>query len=147
MKKLLSILILTVGFTVSTQAQKRNKTKDHKLTIEQKTDLEIKKMTLKLDLTPAQQDQVRPLIKEQVVKKQQMKAKRKALRKSDNKPTSDEVYLVKAQVLDSKIANKAEMKRILNKQQYERFEKMNERKIKRFVDLTKTNKKVNYEDN
>lgn len=43
MKKALTLLILAVGFTVTTQAQKRDKTKHEKLTVEQKTELAVKK--------------------------------------------------------------------------------------------------------
>ncbi|WP_417785368.1 Spy/CpxP family protein refolding chaperone [Tenacibaculum sp.] len=131
MKKLLTLLILAVSFTVTTQAQKRDKTKHEELSTEQKTELAVKKMTLQLDLTEAQQNQIRPLIAEQVAERQKMWAKRKAMKESGKKATADERYAMKSHMLDKKIAHKSEMKRILNKQQYERYEKMNARKMKR----------------
>ncbi|REH54549.1 hypothetical protein C7448_10269 [Tenacibaculum gallaicum] len=131
MKRLLTILILAVGFTVTTQAQKRDKAKHEKLTVEQKTELAVKKMTLQLDLTEAQQRQVKPLIAEQVAKRQEMWAKRKAMKKSGNKLTADQKYAMKSKMLDKQIAYKTKMKRILNEQQYERYEKMTARKMKR----------------
>lgn len=126
MKKLIAVLVLAVGFTVTTQAQKENKRQ--KLTVEQQTELQVKKLTLKLDLTEAQQNQIKPLIAKQVAKRQEMRVKRKAMKESDKKPTAEERYEMKNKMLDKQIAFKAEMKRILNEQQYERFEKMSARK-------------------
>ncbi|MGG6230308.1 Spy/CpxP family protein refolding chaperone [Tenacibaculum sp. SDUM215027] len=131
MKKLLTILILAVGFTVTTQAQRGDKVKHEKLTAEQKTELAVKKMTLQLDLTEAQQRQIKPLIAEQVSERQEMWTKRKAMKESGNKPTADQRYAMKSKMLDKQIAHKTEMKRILNEQQYERYEKMTARKMKR----------------
>lgn len=131
MKKLLTLLILAVSFTVTSQAQRGNKAKHEKLTTEQKTELAVKKMTLQLDLTEAQQKQIKPLVAKQVVERQKMWAKRKAMKKSGSKPTADERYAMKSKILDKQIAYKTEMKRILNEQQYERYEKMTARKMKR----------------
>lgn len=131
MKKLLTILILAVGFTVTTQAQKKDKSKHEELSTEQKTELAVKKMTLQLDLTEAQQRQIKPLIAKQVAEKQKMWAKRKTMKQSGKKATADERYAMKSKMLDKQIAHKAEMKRILNEQQYERYEKMTARKMKR----------------
>ncbi|WP_428740728.1 hypothetical protein [Tenacibaculum sp.] len=131
MKKLLTVLVLMVGFTVTTQAQRDHKGKHDQLTVEQQTDLAVKKMTLKLDLTASQQNQLRPLITKQVVERREMRAKRKAMKESGNKPTTEERYAMKNKILDKQIAYKAEMKRILNKEQYGRFEKMTARKMNR----------------
>ncbi|MEE3999749.1 hypothetical protein V1T75_05300 [Tenacibaculum sp. FZY0031] len=131
MKKLLTLLILAVGFTATTQAQKRNKAEHEKLTVAQKTELAIKKMTLQLDLTEAQQKQITPLIAKQVAERQNMWAKKKAMKESGKKATADERYAMKTKMLDKQIAYKSEMKRILNEQQYERYEKMTARKMKR----------------
>ena len=131
MKKVIAVLILAVGFTVTTQAQRGNKEGHEELTVEQQTELAVKKMTLKLDLTASQQNQLRPLIAKQVAERQEMRAKRKAMKESGNKPTSEERYAMKNKMLDKQIAYKAEMKRILNKEQYGRFEKMAARKMNR----------------
>ena len=131
MKKLLTVLVLAVGFTVTTQAQQGDKGKREQLTVEQQTELRLKKMTLKLDLTDAQQKQIKPLIAKQIAERQEMRAKGKATKVSDSKPTTEERYAMKNKMLDKQIAYKAEMKRILNEQQYERFEKMAARKMNR----------------
>ncbi len=131
MKKLLTVLVLAVGFTITTQAQRGDKSKREQLSVEQQTELEVKKMTLKLDLTEAQQNQIKPLITKQVTEKQKMREEFKAMKKSDKKPSADERYAMKSKMLDSQIAHKTAMKDILNEQQYERYEKMAAKKMQK----------------
>lgn len=130
MKKVASILILVVAFAFNAQAQKKGNKKEHdgergpKLTVEQHTDLAVKKMTLVLDLTDKQQEQIKPLINAQAASKKAEMLKRKENRDAKKKPTSDEIYAMKSAHLDHQIAFKAKMKEILNKEQFEKFEKM-----------------------
>lgn len=119
MKKLIAVLVLAVGFTVTTQAQKENKRQQ--LTVEQQTELEIKKMTLSYDLTPAQQRDIKPLLIKKFNNRRAMKEERKAMKESGKKLSTEERYEMKNKMLDKQIAFKAEMKRILNEQQYEKF--------------------------
>ncbi|MGB1042180.1 MAG: hypothetical protein ACPGU6_02210 [Tenacibaculum sp.] len=127
MKKLVTVLMLTIGFTLATQAQREKRNNHELLTNEQQTELAVKKMTLKLDLTPAQQRQIKPLLAEKIADRKAMKKKRKAMKengKKREKLSADERYAKKSEMLDKQIAFKGEMKRILNEKQYERFEKM-----------------------
>jgi hypothetical protein len=63
MKKIASIVLLVFAFTLTTQAQKgKKKMRAEKLSTEQQTILAVKKMTLALDLTTSQQNQLKPLI-------------------------------------------------------------------------------------
>ena len=78
MKKIIGILVLAVVFTISNHAQKGKRGDFEKLTKEQQTELAVKKMTLKLDLTPAQQRQIKPLLAQRVTKRKALYAKRKA---------------------------------------------------------------------
>lgn len=128
MKKVAVIVILMLGFTLTTQAQKKQKFE--KLSLEQRTELRIKQMTLALDLTPTQANQIKPLIAEQVKERKEMRKKHKELRKSDKKPTADERYAMKMAKLDKQIAFKNKMKQVLNEKQYEKFEKTIKRKMK-----------------
>lgn len=141
MKKLLTVLVLAVGFTVTTHAQKANNNKRQQLTVEQQTDLAVKKMTLKLDLNEAQQSQIKPLIAEKIAERKKMSAKRKAMKDSKNKPTADERYEMESKMLDKQIAFKKEMKHILNEDQYKRFEKMAAKKMKKHKKIGKRIKK------
>lgn len=131
MKKIASILVLVFAFTITTQAQKKRKQERPQLTTEQKVDLAVKKMALNLDLSAAQQNKIKPLIAQKMANHKSMIEKRRALRKADKKPTSDEIYEMRSKQLDNQIAMKKEMKNILNKDQFEKFEKMNKgRKMK-----------------
>lgn len=124
MRKLASLLVLVFAFTLTTQAQKKRKEKRPKLTIEQHTDLALKKMTLALDLTEKQKNKIQPLLKLQATKRTAAMEKRKEMRKNRTKPTADEMYKMQAERLDDKIAMKNKMKSILNAEQFEKFTKM-----------------------
>jgi len=126
MKNLATILAFVFAFTFTTQAQKQKK-RSHKrpqLTIEQHTNLAIKKITLDLDLSENQQNKIKPLIAAKMTERKAFMEKRKEARKERKKPTADEVYALKSKVLDNQIAMRNSMKEILNKEQFEKFEKM-----------------------
>jgi len=124
MKKFITMIVLALGVTISTQAQKKNKEDKTPLTVAQKTTLAVKKMTLKLDLTDKQIKQVTPLIQKQVAERKAMHDARKALKESGKKPSADERFEHANKKLDSKIAFKSKMKQILNEEQFAKFEKM-----------------------
>lgn len=124
MRNLVNILVLVFAFSLTTTAQKKRKDKRPKLSIEQHTNLAIKKMTLALDLTEKQQIQIKPLLQAQAEKRKAAKEKREEMRKNNTKPTADEMYKMQADRLDDQIAMKGKMKEILNKEQFEKFEKM-----------------------
>lgn len=125
MKKIASILVLVFAFSITTQAQKREKKQEHeKLSVNQQATLVVKKMALELDLSETQQQKLSPIISKQIEEKKAGFEKMKAARKSDKKPTADERYAFANARLDKQIAFKKDMKNILNKEQFEKFEKM-----------------------
>mgnify|MGYP000020561158 CR=1 FL=1 len=131
MKKIIAILVVALSFSFTTQAQKGKKNKLERLTVAQQTELAVKKMTLNLDLTTSQQNQIKPLLAEKIAKRKEMQEQKKAMKESGEKrvkPSAAERFEKKNKALDNKIAFKAEMKRILDKQQFERFEKINKKK-------------------
>tara|TARA_B110000046_G_scaffold185568_1_gene227761 strand:+ start:4885 stop:5352 length:468 start_codon:yes stop_codon:yes gene_type:complete len=131
MKKIASILILVFAFTHTAEAQKKRKEERPKLTVAQHSSLAIKKMTLALDLSEKQQEQIKPLISAEIASKKVVMQKRKEKRTTKQRPTGDEIYEMKSKQLDHKIAFKNKMKDILDKEQFEKFEKMKKgRKIK-----------------
>lgn len=133
MKKLASILILAFAFTVTVQAQKKGKQNERgpKLTMEQYADLAVKKMTLGLDLSEKQQNQIKPLINAQAAARKVAMEIRKENRATNKKPSADEIYAMKSAQLDNQIAFKNKLRNILNKEQFEKFEQMkNNRKEK-----------------
>ena len=128
MKKTIALVVLALTFSMNTQAQKkqsREKGKGKDLTIEQKTTLAVKKMTLNLDLSDDQQNQVRPLITKKITDRSKIKENRE-LKKSTS---SIDHFQIKSERLDKMIAFKRKMKQILNAKQFEKFEKSSNRKM------------------
>jgi len=123
MKNIASILLLVLIFTFTIQAQKKRGYKQQ-LTINQQTSLKVKQMTLVLDLSDKQQQQVTPFLRTAIAFKQAAKEKRKKTKEKKKRLTSDEVYVIKSQLLDNQIALKRGMKDILNTTQFEAFKKM-----------------------
>ncbi|WP_435261784.1 hypothetical protein [Tenacibaculum sp. nBUS_03] len=121
MKKIIGFLVFVISISTSVHAQKEKK---ERMTAEQQTELAVKKMTLKLDLTNSQQRRIKPLLAEQINEKKQLRSKRKAMKESGKKPSANERYAISNSRLNKLIAFKNEMKSILNEKQYERFEKM-----------------------
>ena len=119
MKKLILATALantTIGF-----AQDK-KVKREPLTPEQQTELQVKKMTLDLDLDTKQQKEMKVLLLEQAKKREAKVAEMKAKREKGEKPTSDERFEAQNQMLDNQIENKAKIKKILNPDQYKKWE-------------------------
>lgn len=138
MKKLLVIALAL--FTLNGLAQEKRKgSSDRKekmslrkdMTPSDIADLKSKKLTLKLDLTDAQQKKVHQLILKQAETNQSL---RKA-HKDDNgekreRPSKEELVKMQNHKLDQMIALKREMKTILTAEQYVKFEKMDPKKRK-----------------
>ncbi|QHI36766.1 hypothetical protein IMCC3317_21360 [Kordia antarctica] len=99
-------------------------------TPEQMAQLQTKKLTLALDLSQNQQQRVLALNTTAAkVRKQKMEAHKAKMEKKE-KPTAEEKYAMANERLDAKIAHKQQMKQILSKEQYEKWEKMHARKGK-----------------
>jgi protein CpxP len=128
MKKLITMIVLALGVTFTSQAQKKERKRMEKLSVEQQTELAVKKMTLHLDLTDKQQAQIKPLIAQKMEERKKMHEQRKAFKESGKELTADERFELKSKMLDKQIAQKAEMKRILNEEQFEKYEKMQKRR-------------------
>ena len=119
MKKAL-IAVVMMGSLV-TFAQDR-KMKMEEFTPEQRVELQVKRMTLDLDLNDKQQKDIKKLLTEQSKKREEAKAKHEAVKATDKKPTNDERFAMRNRMMDEKIAFKAEMKKILNEKQMEKWE-------------------------
>ena len=69
MKKLIVAALLVVGLTTYAQEKEGRRAGREKLTLEQKVDLQVKKMTKDLDLNEKQTKDVRTLVTKQIGKK------------------------------------------------------------------------------
>ncbi len=126
MKKL--ILAIALVATTLTFAQDRKQGRE-KLTPEQQTELQVKKMTLDLDLDAKQQKEIKTILLEQAKKREAKMAEMKAKREKGEKPSADEKFEMKNKMLDNQIENKAQMKKILKPEQFAKWEeKQSDRK-------------------
>ena len=136
MKKVIIAVLLLAGFTTMAQKGERG-TRDGRdgmqdLSSEQMATLQTKKMTLVLDLTQKQQEQIKSL---QLEKAKRRKAKMEgdeAQKEAGEakKPTSEERFTMMNGRLDRQIAQKAEMKKILSDEQYKKWDQHQQRKNK-----------------
>lgn len=130
MKKAVMALMLLAGLTAVAQKGERTHRDGYRSmkdwTPEQVATLKTKKMTLALDLTTSQQDQVNVLHLENAKLRQAKMEERKAQKEAgeSKKLTSDERYALANARLDRQIAQKAEMKKILTEAQYEKWQKI-----------------------
>jgi len=139
MKKLVLIAIAFVTLQVTAQEQKREHRKgEHKesvhkqddLTPEQMATLQTKRMALYLDLTDAQQRGIQKInlvnAKERQAKSETHKNKRAS--NKGEKPSQEARFNMANERLDKQIAYKKQMRSILSKEQFEKFEKGSKRK-------------------
>lgn len=119
MKKM--ILAIALVATTLTFAQDR-KARGEKLTPEQQTELQVKRMTLELDLDEKQQKEIKTILVEQSKKRETKLAEMKAKKEKGEKPTADERFAMKNEMLDNQIAMKARMKKILKPEQFTKWE-------------------------
>jgi len=130
MKKVITLFVLVFAFTFSTQGQNKKAKRASKLTIEQQTTLAVKKMTLALDLSEKQQNDIKPILMAKITERKMAIKKRKAAKKAKERPSANEIYEMKMKQLDGLILIKSKMKNILDEKQYERFEEMQKRRMK-----------------
>ena len=125
MKKLIVAALLSL--TISGMAQDKKKSMNAErpeFTAQQQNELQVKKLTLELDLTAKQQKEISEIVSKQQVKREAMRTEMKNKRAENKKLTSDEKFVLKRNMLDEKIAQKEQMKKILTPEQLEKWEKM-----------------------
>ncbi|GGZ91513.1 hypothetical protein [Algibacter mikhailovii] len=130
MKKIILIAIAFLGLQAMAQEPKKEGRKHHSkmikdLSAEQIATLKTKKMVLFLDLNETQQGKIQAINLENATKRKAMMAEHKAKKENGTaeKPTNEERYAMAISKLDHKIAMKAKMKDILNKEQYTKWER------------------------
>ena len=127
MKKAIAVALMMIGITSLAQ-EVPSKKADEALTAEQRTQLRVKELTLKLDLNASQQKEMTKLLTEKEAKNETLKTTMKEKRAAGTKPTANERFEWKNQMLDEQIATKEKVKKILNKEQFEKWERMNDHK-------------------
>ena len=127
MKKV--FLFLTLCISVLTYAQERNGAVE-KMNAEQQTILQVKRMTLALDLSLKQQEDIKSLLLERAQKKAAHQLAQKTKKEKGEKPTASEKFEMHSQLLDTQIECKSKMKKILSEEQFKKWEKLRNRKGK-----------------
>ncbi|MEJ1224102.1 hypothetical protein [Sediminicola sp. 1XM1-17] len=133
MKKVILVGLLMIGFIGLAQNERREHRQRENLkdlSPEQMATLQTKRMTLALDLTATQQKQMQDFNLEEATSRMARMNEMKVKRESGEvtKPTSEERYAMHTARLDQRIAQKSQMKQLLSKEQFEKWEKMQQRK-------------------
>ena len=93
----------------------------HSFTPEQHAELESKRLTLLLDLNESQQQAIKNLSLKNTAKRKEQRVDPE----TREKMTSEALYQLQLTKLDTKIAHKSELKSILTKDQFAKWEKIN----------------------
>lgn len=128
MKKLIGILTLVMVFSLTANAQRqgqKGQRNDNRpsLNSEQVAELQTKKLDLLLELNDSQKDKIHTIFKKQAEERELARTEMRERRTTGKRPTEEERFAFQSKRLDRQIANKAEMKKILNKDQFEKWEK------------------------
>jgi hypothetical protein len=125
MKKVFIVALLIIGLTSYAQNRRERSSRQQmeQLTPEQRNELQLKKMTLALDLNAKQQEQISQIIAEQSAKRVAMRADRKAKMEA----AKAERFAMKNKMLDEQIEMKNKMKSILSPDQYTKWETLREK--------------------
>ena len=127
MKKLALIVLLVVGLSTYAQEgkkQERQGAERERLSPEQRNQLQLKKMTLDLNLNESQQKEIAKILEEQSTKRQAEKATFKDNKDKGVKPTAEERFAMKNKKLDEAIAVKAKVQKVLTPEQFKKWEDM-----------------------
>ncbi len=130
-------LIVTIVLVISSLSFAQEKSK---LSPEQQTELQVKKMTLALDLDTKQQNELKTILLEQNKKRATKIAELKDKKKQGVKLSANEKFEMKSKMLDEKIEHKARMKKILKPEQFLKWEKHQENRTKKMNQKRKNNK-------
>ena len=141
------VLAICTIQVVAAQGPNQNRKAMANLEPEEIATLQTKKMTLRLDLTDAQQQDIYKINLENAKLRKAHMAERKARKENSeaSKPTKEERLAMANKMLDHKIEVKAKMKKILNEEQYTKWETAmakRERKMKDKGQKKRAGKKV-----
>lgn len=149
MKKLAITLVIILTVSLNGFAQEPDQTRPERarMSTEQRNQLHLKRMTLELDLSLAQQKEMAIVIAEESAKRETRMSEMKKERGIKKELTADEQFVRKNQMLDDQIARKAKMKKILNDKQFEKWEANGQKKQHKIHKMRRAHKqKKNVKD-
>ena len=127
MKTVTLVLLMVIGITFNGFSQETNSKEN--LTLEQKNVLQLKKLTLVLNLSASQQKDLAPILAEQNKNRELKKLERQKSKDAKAKLTNDEKFNLKNKSLDEQIALKEKLSKILNDDQMKKWESMRQKKM------------------
>ena len=132
MKKvmILCLFALSMGATAQRSPHQRKGHPQHhtELTAEQHALIQSKKMTLALDLSDQQQEQLASLLGRQMSRRQAIRDEMKGRDDSDEQATPEARFERMNQRLDMQIAFQRELQEILSESQFEQWKNLKSRK-------------------
>ena len=92
---------LMAGMTIMAQPRNNRHQRNgmDQFTLEQRSELQVKKLTLELDLTESQQKEIKAFIADKNTKMEAHRTAIKEKKKKGKKPTSDERFAMKSKML------------------------------------------------
>lgn len=133
MKKLIAIAVLLIGFSTFAQRPARNLRNENleQMTPQQRNELRIKKLTLDLSLNSTQQKEMGKIIAEMEAKKEAFQKERLAKKEAGKKATNDELFAMRTKHLDEQIATKERVRKILDAEQFKKWEKIQDKRMEK----------------
>jgi periplasmic protein CpxP/Spy len=151
MKKLILIAIAMIAIQVSAQDSKERPNKERSakmdkfqdITPEEMASLQTKKMTLHLDLNESQQKEIQKINLENAIDRKAKMEARKAQKANGTitKPSKEEQLKMMNERLDNQIEMKEKMKKILNDEQFAKWEKQQQEVNKKREEMPKRGNK------
>ena len=142
MKKLIITAVLLIGLSAFAQERAKNSGKEklEQMTPQQKNQLRLKKLTLDLSLSASQQKEMGKIIAEMEAKREGFKKERLAKKEAGTNLTKDELFAMRTKRLDEKIAAKERVKKILDANQFEKWEKMQDKRMEKMSKFSRERK-------
>lgn len=130
MKKLvgLTVVIMLFSLTISAQGQRQQKRAD--FTPEQRASLQTKKLALRLDLNEKQQKEIEKIMLKSAEERQTFRTENRKNKQDGTGLTSDERFDRANMRLERQEVRKAEMKKILTEDQFEKWETINQKSMR-----------------
>ena len=135
MKNIITLLVLVFAFTFTTQAQRKDRKASPKKM--------LKKMTKELNLTEAQQGEIKVLLETQFEERKALNEQRKAMKEAGEKPTKELRKEMREERAAKETAMNSQMASILNPEQLTKFEAITKERKEKMKKRAKRENKDN----
>lgn len=128
-KKLIIAVLLVIGFSSFAQDQnqpekKSNRNQRERMSPEQRSQVQLDKLTADLKLDATQREQIKPIIAEQTAKREAMRTERMGSNDNSKELTKEERQALKIKRTDEKMAMDNKLKAILTPEQFKKMKDM-----------------------